>query len=162
MQRSGVAGGEATAAARNVAALEAAGDIAALVELLRCGDAAGMAAAARALQRLACYSNASRVAIAEAGAVVPLVELLRCGDMEGKKAAGGALCNLALNNNANKVSIMEAGAVAPLVELLRVPGNRQPGVDRSPLVAGVHPLPHHDGDREGWGGGAAGGAAAVR
>jgi hypothetical protein len=118
VQRSGVAGGEATAAAHNVAALEAAGDIAALVELLRCGDAAGMAAAAGVLQNLAYYSNASRVAIAEAGAVVPLVELLRCGDMEGKKAAGGALCNLALNN-ANQVAIVEAGAVAPLVELLR-------------------------------------------
>jgi hypothetical protein len=114
-----------------VAALEAAGDIAALVELLRCGDAAGMAAAAGALQNLA-LNNASRVAIVKAGAVVPLVELLRCGDAAGKLVAAGALGNLATGNWASiarrlwlactlyptTTAIVKAGAVAPLVELL--------------------------------------------
>jgi hypothetical protein len=74
----GVAGGKASAAAPNVAALEAAGDYAALVELLRCGDAKGKAAAANALQSLA-LNDADRVTIVKAGALVPLVEFLRNG-----------------------------------------------------------------------------------
>jgi hypothetical protein len=50
VQWGAVAGGEATATAHNVAALVAAGDYAALVELLRCGNAARKAAAAGELQ----------------------------------------------------------------------------------------------------------------
>ena len=112
VQWGAVAGGE------EVAALVAAGDSAALVELLRCGDAARKTAATRALKSLTSNDDANQVVIMEAGAVAPLVELLSCGDAAGKKAAAWALNNLA-GNDANKVAIVNAGAVAPLVELLR-------------------------------------------
>jgi hypothetical protein len=103
-----------------VAALEAARDYVALVQLLRRGDAAGKEAAANALGRLAnVNNNANQETIVEAGAVAPLVELLRRGDEAGKTAAALALGRLAFNNDANQEAIVKAGAVAPLEELKR-------------------------------------------
>ena len=118
VQWGAVAGGEATATAHNVAALVAAGDYAALVELLRCGNAARKAAAAGELQDLAYNNDANKAKIVKAGAVAPLVELLRCGDVAGKTAAAWTLNNLA------SISANQLGE-----------------------------------DREGWSGGASGGAA---
>jgi vacuolar protein 8 len=88
------------------------------VRALREGNDAAKAAAALALDNLACYGDANKVAIAEAGGIPPLVELLRDGSANAKLAAADALHRLAYND-ANRVLIADAGGIPPLVELMR-------------------------------------------